>query len=131
MPKVRWEVLPYLGGSKNVEGEKVRSRHARPKASRTPSQVDAGLSRSQTQVAHYAAKDEEDIVKDYNSPVHMWVWLTTPASGEHSHIGLSSKVCVGHYDIVPPRSRHIRPNGLHVQYLRHRNPVETNCSGGQ
>lgn len=74
MPGVRWEFLPYLGGSKNVDEDRAKSRmRRRPKTGRTPSQVDAGLSRSQTLAAQFAAKDEEDIVRDYNSPVHMWV----------------------------------------------------------
>ena len=121
-----WAFLPFMGGGKGGNGEKeaIRQTKANAKMSRRPSQVDAGLSRHQTLAQQFAAKEEEDIVRDYNSPVHMWVSLTSSPKPKLPHILTST----GRNNPLSPHSRHLRPHGLHVQHLRHRHPLARHCA---
>ena len=66
-----WIFLPFMGGSSNEPEKQIaRSRRDRPRADDDP--VVLGLQREDT-VKEFANKNEEDIVQDYNSPIHMWV----------------------------------------------------------
>jgi hypothetical protein len=74
MPDRRWQLFPFLGGGDSPEREISKNKSAQAQKQRNKDDpVDAGLERRQTRVEKFAEKTEEDIVQDYNSPIHMWV----------------------------------------------------------
>lgn len=65
----RWLVLPFLGSSSEPEKQKVTGQQKEPQ---NVDPVDLE-SPPTTTAKDFAQKTEEDIVQDYNSPIHMWV----------------------------------------------------------
>lgn len=71
-----WMFLPFAGGSKEHPEREIASKHqARKENQDGDDPLPLELSRAET-AKQFADKKEEDIVADYNSPIHMWVVAT-------------------------------------------------------
>ncbi len=80
----RWEFLPFIGGSdgdhegnvlkSTVEAARERARgREKSKREKNDEPLDPGLTKQQSTAMYFRDMDEEYIVQDYNSPIHMWV----------------------------------------------------------
>ena len=80
-----WLALPFLGSSEEPERRRSSTAQAKKqrmngKRRRNDNVSGAGLEYELTREAtakEVAAMSEEDMVQDYNSPIHMWVSLFT------------------------------------------------------
>ena len=67
-----WLALPFLGSSRTNEPERETSTSQAGNPRSNGPEIEYELSRQAT-VKDFAEMREEDIVQDYNSPIHMWV----------------------------------------------------------
>jgi hypothetical protein len=76
--KKSWLSLPFLGSSEEPEKRIAKEHTNKPRANGhghgngQDSGIEYELAREAT-AKEVAQKTEEDIVQDYNSPIHMWV----------------------------------------------------------
>ena len=75
----RWLNLPFLGASNDAERKIATGKEGKP-VNGDGNGLDQEPTREST-LADFANKTEEDIVQDYNSPIHMWVSIE---NGPHS-----------------------------------------------
>ena len=110
----RWLLLPFDGASST--GTATGNGEQDP---------DVQVSRKAT-AEDFSHKKEEDIVADYNAPIHMWV--SYGCATHSSRIFLKLMVVVsGGCDALPAHSWHFWPDGINVQHLCHCNPLEDYC----
>lgn len=123
----RWIGLPFLGASEGKDHDQREStRNGKKFLERNPRSTGAAVERevtlSKTAADTFKDKDEEDIVQDYNSPIHMWV------SGEPqlAIATLVSRSCfAGHCDIVSSDCWYLWTDGIDVQHMRNRHLLES------
>ncbi|KAK5162867.1 uncharacterized protein LTR77_011124 [Saxophila tyrrhenica] len=114
--KKPWVFLPFLGGSsKNPERDIARGQNG-ARAEKTKDVVDPALAMQAT-VDDFANMDEEAIVQDYNSPIHMWVIatlfpLTAGTFGPMASMFNICAIAIPWRLIVNPEST--QSNGTHI-----------------
>ena len=118
--KKLWLSLPFLGSSEEPEKRIAKEHTNKPRANGRghenghPSGIDYELTREAT-AKEVAQKTEEDIVQDYNSPIHMWV----SKEARSTYRAACSQPVIGSHYALSTHSRHVWSDGFDVQHLRH------------